>query len=364
MSDSDLHPFNGPGPDDRERDDVVRALPTTGGEAAPALEIPPQVAEKLDILKEACGSNLVCVVFFGSWLLGTSPDLSSAADLFVVIDDYRSFYREIGERLPAARRASIMAALNRVLPPSIIHLRDPGDLGAGAKCFVISASDLAVALSNRAKDNFCRGRLVQRVHIVYARSAEDHERLENQLEKARRASLDWVPLYLGETFSVPDYCRRMLEVSYAGEIRPESKSRVQEVFDAQRSYFRLMYGRILDEAADEGRLERVEGGYHLTTPISLQDRIGSRLFFAKSKWRATLRWVKHMLTFEDWLDYIVRKAERRTGIQVELTRAQRRLPALLLWPKVAKVLWVMRSGPQAGNSDDEPPSPSSDRSDG
>jgi hypothetical protein len=48
-----------------------------------------------------------------------------------------------------------------------------------------------------------------------------------------------------------------------------------------------------------------------------------------------------MLTFEDWLDYIARKAERRTGVRLELNKSERRLPALLLWPKLFRVLRAM-----------------------
>ncbi|MEJ2723010.1 MAG: hypothetical protein P8181_18020, partial [bacterium] len=177
---------------------------------------------------------------FGSVLVGTSPTPDSAADLFVVVDDYKRFYRDLHSRLPAARRASIMAALNRVMPPNIIYLRDPGWLRAGAKCFVINRADFAESLSPAARDHFCRGRLVQRVQVVYARSPADRDAIEEELEIARRESVDWVPLYLPERFDVLQFCLRMLEVSYAKEIRPESRSRVHEVFDAQKSYFRLM----------------------------------------------------------------------------------------------------------------------------
>ena len=90
--------------------------------------LPPEVSVTRDLLTEACGDNLVGVVLFGSRLLGTSPDPHSAADLFVVVDEYQRFYRDIGRRLPARRRAAIMAALNRFLPPNIISVRDPGDL--------------------------------------------------------------------------------------------------------------------------------------------------------------------------------------------------------------------------------------------
>ncbi len=321
-----------------------------GAEAALASHLsgsslPPEVRVSLGLLTEACGDNLAAVILFGSRLLGTSPDAHSAADLFVVVEEYERFYSDIGRRLPARRRARIMAALNRFLPPNIISVRDPGDLRAGTKCFVISRSDLEVALSNGARDHFCRGRMMQQFQIVHARTPADGARLEERLLDARRLTLDWVPLYLPRSFSVLDYCRRMLDRSYAGEIRPESKSRVGEVFEAQRHYLILSYTRILQDAVREGILEREDGLYNMVERPALRRRFRWRLFFLGSKIRATLRWSKYMLTFDDWLDYIVRKVERRTGLHLELTPNERRLPIFLLWPKVFRVFRAMRESP-------------------
>jgi hypothetical protein len=312
-------------------------------DARPNVDVVPQVREALDILTEACGDNLVAVVFFGSLLLGTSPTEESAADLFVVVHDYKRFYRDLGTRLPAARSAGVMAGLNKLLPPNVIYLRNPGDLRAGAKCFVIGREAFARALSLDSPDHFCRGRLCQRVQVVYARSEVVAEEIERELEGARRVALEWVPLYLPRRFDTLMFCRRMLEVSYRSEIRPESRSRVREVFEAQKTYFLLMFGRLLEEAVAGGKFERLNGDYRLPKRPSLSTCLSWRYFFAKSKMRATLRWGKYMLTFEDWLDYIARKAERRTGVRLELNKSERRLPALLLWPKLFRVLKAMSS---------------------
>ena len=170
------------------------------------------------------------------------------------------------------------------------------------------------------------------------------------LDDARRRSMEWVPLYLPETFTVRDYCIRMLEVSFAGEIRPENKARLWEVFDSQQAYLRLTYGRVIQDAASDGRLSRRGERYRLATRPSIVKRMHWRFYFQRSKVRATSRWGKYMLTFDDWLDYIARKAERRTGVPLELTKAERRLPALLLWPKVFRVLKAVRANPTTQNA--------------
>jgi hypothetical protein len=53
--------------------------------------------------------------------------------------------------------------------------------------------------------------------------------------------------------------------------------------------------------------------------------------------------VKYVLTFDDWLGYVAAKVERRTGLRVELTPAERRWPLILLWPKFFRVMRARRA---------------------
>jgi hypothetical protein len=343
---------SGPTPRSGAARDVVRPLP--GANMATPDQVPPEVRDIVDLLRDACGRNLVGVIFFGSRLLGTSPGEGSAADLFVVVENYLRFYESVGSRLPTSRHSGIMAALNRVLPPNIIYVNDPGGLRAGAKCFVVTEGDLAHGLSADARDHFFRGRLSQRVHIVHARSGKDRVAMERRIEAARYLTLDWVPMFLGETFSVLEYCQRMLEVSYAGEIRPEARSRVAEVFGAQSSFFRLAYDRVLHEAVAEGDLVAEGDRYRLAKRPSRRARWRVGHFFRRSKFRATMRWFKYMLTFDDWLDYIVRKIERRSGVRIELTKSERRFPIIFLWPKALRVIRAMRNNDPARSANAAP----------
>jgi hypothetical protein len=141
----------------------------------------------------------------------------------------------------------------------------------------------------------------------------------------------------------------MLEVSYRGEIRPESAERVAGVFEAQREFLLPTYRRVLAEAAEAGRVGRTGASWTLTPPPGAFERLRLRIYFARSKARATSRWLKHVATFDDWLTYIQRKVERRTGIAVEVTPLERKLPLLLLWPKVVRVLLTLHRARGAGS---------------
>lgn len=308
----------------------------------------------VEALVAAGGSSLAAVIFFGSRLLGSSPNVHSAADLFVVVDEYQGFYRHFTARSGIHKSARALAFWNRLLPPNILAFEPGTTSGAGGKCFVMSRQDLQRALSLRARDHFCRGRLGQQVRIVHTRDDGVRQQLETWLEEGRRTALAWVPHYLERSFAPADFCLRMLEISYRGEIRPETADRVREVFEAQRGDLVSLYGQVLEHGVREGRLAEEPGErYALALPSRLWDRLRWRAFFRWSKVRATLRWVKYVATYDDWLDYIVRKVERRTGIQLDLTPNERRFPLILGWPKAFRVLRALRA--QTSVDPAEPP---------
>ena len=52
-----------------------------------------------------------------------------------------------------------------------------------------------------------------------------------------------------------------------------------------------------------------------------------------------------MALYDDWLDYVVHKLERRSGVRLELTSLERRWPPIFLWPRALRFLIARRSGP-------------------
>jgi hypothetical protein len=53
--------------------------------------------------------------------------------------------------------------------------------------------------------------------------------------------------------------------------------------------------------------------------------------------------MKYVVLYDNWLDYVVRKVARRSGVTIELTARERRWPLIFLWPKAIQYL---RSRPQ------------------
>lgn len=302
---------------------------------------PAEARPLLEALLAAAGPTVRSVLLFGSRLVRSDPDDHSAWDVVVVVDDYRAFHRRLVAGGHHRRPAWLLSLLARVLPPNITAF-DPGGGESLAKCAIVSETHFVRALGPAAPDHFLKGRMVQTVAVLWSADAEAERTVTRALETARRDVLRWVGPYLGdhpEGFTPAELGRRLLTISYDGELRPERGDRVEQVFDAQRAYLTETYRRVLDEAAERGEVVALgEDRYRLARPPAAGRRSALKLYFARSKVRSTMRWLKHVATFNDWLTYIERKVERRTGMAVDITPWERRLPLLLLWPKVVRVL--------------------------
>ena len=285
---------------------------------------------------DAAGGHLVCALHFGSTRTGASPGRRSAHDLFLIVDEYEGFYEAAAQQLGSSRSPRLLARLNGILPPNVLYGAGPAD--AEAKLFLLTERDLTAATGARPKDHFVRGRLAQDVAVVWARDDLASRRAAEVLGAVRRRTTEWMHPFLRGEFRPADFAQRMLEVSYAGEVRPESGSRVHEVFASQRTFLEREYARVLEDAAREGRLVARGGSYSYPRPAGLAGRSAARAWFGISRLRATLRWAKYVLTFDGWLDYVAAKAERRTGVPISLSPRERRWPWLLLWPKFFRVM--------------------------
>ncbi|MEJ2203107.1 MAG: hypothetical protein P8170_03260 [Gemmatimonadota bacterium] len=277
---------------------------------------------------------------YGSHLHGARPGRHSALDLVIVVEDYRRFYDGLCTAGEIHRPAWLLVALAHVLPPNVIAFQTDEAAGDGAlaKCLVVSRRHLERALAEKPPDHFLLSRMVQEVGLVWAKDANRRSWVMARIQHARAGVLAWVGPFLPAVFDAGTLGRTMMEVSYRAEFRPEAADRSEVIFESQKRHFESRFTPILKEAASAGVLERTDGGYRYTAGRKPRRVAFGRGYFARSKARVTARWLKHVLTFDKWLPYIVRKVERRTGTTIELTRLERRWPVIFLWPRVIRVL--------------------------
>jgi hypothetical protein len=300
-------------------------------------DVPPAraLAERLIA---AAGGSVRAVLLYGSQLLGARPGRHSAFDFVVVVDDDRAFYRALSNAAELHRPVWIMSALSRVLAPNTIAFApDGGSIGI-AKCLIVTASRFERALGPNAPDHFFIGRMVQRVQPIWTRGEAEGRWVEERLAGARAGVLRWMLPYLFEPVDAAGLGRRLLEVCYRGELRPEAEDRAHRIFDTQVDHFREVFPAVLERGVASGVLARQGDGYVPASPVSSSERRRWRFYFLRSKVRSTLRWFKHMVTFANWLPYVVQKVERHTGRTIELTRLEKALPIVFLWPRAIHVL--------------------------
>ena len=309
----------------------------------------PEVTAAAEAVVRAGGPAVRGLVFFGSRRTAATPDPWSAYDFFVAVRGYVDFYAALRAAGQAHRSPRFMAALNAWMPPNQVHIRWRDTAGGEglAKCAVIELDRLARETTERRGDHFCIGRLFQPVSVAYAADGEAREKLLGTLVRAHRATWGWVRPWLNERFDAEMYCRTLLEVSMRFEIRPESRSRVLALWQAQRDEQLAVYPFLLRELAESGELVDEGGMFGMRRPVTAAERLRIRLYFTRSLARATLRWPKYALTVSGWLDYLLRKVERRTGHRIEPTPTERKLPFLLLWGKFYR-MWRGRDRPPEG----------------
>ena len=308
-------------------------------------------------LVEAARGSVRAVLLYGSQLLRTRPDEHSAFDFVVLVEAYRPFYAGLRASGQLPRPVWLMSTLARVLAPNVIAFAPEEGRAGIAKCLVVSRADFERALGPMPRDHFLLGRMVQRVAVVWAADPGEERWVQERLAGARARVLDWLAPYLEGPVDAAGLGRRLLEVCYQGELRPEARDRAQKIYQAQDDYFREALAPVLERAVVEGRVVREGAGaptssaamppagtppastrYALACPATSAERRRWRGHFRRSKARATARWLKHTLTFANWLPYIVRKVERHTGRTIHLTPLERKLPLIFLWPRAVHVL--------------------------
>ena len=92
------------------------------------------------------------------------------------------------------------------------------------------------------------------------------------------------------------------------------------------------------------------GLWSAARPVTALERLRrSAAYFRLSIVRATVRWLKHMVSFEGWLDYIVQKASRHSGQEIRLSERERHR-LVFLWGRVFRHIAQARKGERKSGS--------------
>jgi len=297
-------------------------------------------------LVAATGPSLVGIVFFGSLRTGAArANAWSAYDLFVVVEAYRPFYDSLRRAGLTGKRPGLMALVSGWLPPSQCSLRFEPE-GILVKATVVRYDTYRRETSPRRRDHFCIGRLFQPTRILQARDETARAGILDGLVEAHRETWAWARPWLPPRFDAEAYGLAALRTSMRWEVRPEPAGRPDALWAAQRLAQVPVFEALLGELAGAGEVVAAPGApgdVTPTLPVGALERVRLELYFRRSIVRSTARWLKHVVTFEGWLDYIVRKASRHTGEPIELTERERRWPLVFIWGRVFRHLRTKNS---------------------
>ena len=312
-------------PSDDTPEDLVRARLLAFDASA--------VAPLVGRLRALARGRAAAVVLYGSRLAPELATPTSVHDFFVLVDDYRAALPGTRDRL-----------LARVLPPNVYRLRVAGPDGAtleGKYC-VISRGDLERETSCRARDFYHLGRFSKRMAVVWRRDDETLATVVRAAVAATRALAPHALAALPERFSLADFSRALLAMSYRGEVRPESGEKVDRLLRAEAEYYAGLHRAVLDERARErpGELAPGSGGSTWSQRRSPARTRATRRAIARSRRRSVLRWPKQMWLFDGWLDFLLAKVQRTWGVDVraEMTGRELRHPLLFGWRRFFRLV--------------------------
>lgn len=314
-------------------------------------------------LARSLGLSTLAVIHYGSRAQGRKPRADSAYDFFVIVENYRAAYESLSATIGTSYSARLATALAHVLPPNVISVTVPDEADSPiaslrAKCCVISLAHFEHACSPRRQDHFVQGRLFQFVVTAWKRDAQAALDVGKAVAEARAATFTWGRPSLPDRFTVDQYVHAVLARSLEGEIRPEVGDHAKTLAEAQQGPLRAIYLPLLQSLAARGELA-TEGPatedpaatvYRQRVLPTWLDRFRVRWYFRRSKARTTARLLKHVVLYEGWLDYILRKIERSGDKKIVLTPREQRWPLIFLWPRFFRYL---RDRPQRRRSRDD-----------
>jgi len=260
--------------------------------------------------------HILAILAYGSTLNATTKSNTSTPDFYVIVDDYSLFYKKPMDRF-----------LNKHIPPNIYHIHAPQ---GSCKYCVISLDHLEKEVGPKAKDVYHLGRFSKRMGIVWARTPQVESRIVQAQKTAITSVTQKVLQSLDENFTLDDFIRRSLYLSYQGDVRVEAIDKVDKIMAAEKSYYDAVFQFAL---ADLG-LQKNELGYYQHSKSGLTralDNARFSSFIRKSKTRAKLRWPKNMFTVDKWLDYIIAKIERTQDMKIEMTPTEKKYWYIFGW---------------------------------
>ena len=270
------------------------------------------------------GEAVQAILFYGS-CLHKGEDLDGLFDLYVLVDTYDS-----------VNRNSMLAALNKLLPPNVFYLEVPFEKQTvRAKYAILSLTDLQKGTSRNWFHSYLWARFSQPTAMVYVRDEKIAKQVNIAFAQAVVTFVTMVLPRLQPKFTIRELWHKGLEFTYKAEFRPERPVQQVRLFDAAPDYFEditcMAFGGSPYQV-NVGNKEKITLCHaEIPAPVRLFSRITWAIRILQGKALSVLRLIKGTLTFEGGVDYILWKIKRHSGITVKIGPFLKRHPILAMW---------------------------------
>jgi hypothetical protein len=288
----------------------------------------PAIHALADTLLDTYGEAVQAILFYGS-CLRSGDDRGGLVDLYVLVDRYRAAYSK-----------SILAVLNKLLPPNVFYLEVPhANRTVRAKYAVLSLADFRCGASKRWFHSYIWGRFAQPVGLLYVRNHQIARQVQSSLTRAVLTFIARTLPRVPSPFAARDLWNIGLGLSYRAELRAERPHKLVQLFEAAPDYYEHITRESLLTLSVPVDIQKNDRTYRYTAHIPDRARRVSRLDWMVRAWQgkmlSVLRLLKGMLTFRGGVDYILWKIERHSGIRIQAPPRLKQHPLLaacvILW---------------------------------
>jgi hypothetical protein len=259
------------------------------------------------------------LLYYGSSLRAMN-DPGKMLDFYVLVDSYRKTHKN-----------PVRAFLNNLIPPAVYYLENKNEDGTLSVCkySILSLSAFQRKTTSRAFLSMIWGRFSQPCVLLFPKSDEIRHNIQSARAQAiLHVAKQTTPLFDGLATARQFWSRGFLE-SYQTEIRPEkSISRSDEIVSRYQERYDGISEALYGPVDTEGR-------------YILPGANGSQRFWCRWKWLwrrilgkplAAIRILNSAFTFDGGLDYILRKVNNHSGVEIDISPSQKKHP--LLWSPV------------------------------
>lgn len=290
-------------------------------------DVPTGILALAEAARGLHGDSVQAVLFYGS-CLRTGNVHEGLADLYLLVDDYRSAFK-----------SRVLASFNSLLPPNVFYLEvNYQGHTLRAKYAVLSLTDFRNG-AGRWFHSYIWGRFAQQCGLVYVRDQQVAQQVHEALARAVMTFFARALPQMEGSFKARDLWARGLSLSYRSELRTEQSDGAARLFDANSAYYQALTGLTLLSAPFDVTVsgDGPTQSYHVKfSPKTRRlNGLAWRVRALQGKLLSVLRLLKGFFTFKGGVDYILWKIERHSGARVEIGPGLRRVPPLA----VLVILW-------------------------